>query len=204
VKHLDDYTLVLRKYIPHEAAAPIAEWIVAYGIHLKITNARNSKLGDFRPMVGANRGHVITINHNLNPYSFLITLVHEIAHCTNWNRYQSRVSPHGQEWKMEYIKHLRQFLHPTVFPPDVLSAVEKHLSSPSSSSCSDLQLMRVLRQYDKTPTLTLESIPLNALFKLKGNRIFRKGDKVRKNYRCFEQPDNKAYWIHPLAEVELY
>lgn len=204
MKHLEDYTQILRKYIPHEAAAPIAEWIVTYGIHLKITHARNSKLGDFRPILGANRGHVITINHNLNPYSFLITLVHEIAHCTNWNKHQAHVSPHGNEWKSEYVRHLKLFLHPTIFPADVLSAVERHLKSPSSSSCSDLQLMRVLRQHDPNPSLTLESIPLHAVFKLKGNRLFRKGEKVRKNYRCFELPDNKAYWIHPLAEVELY
>jgi SprT protein len=204
VKHLEDYTQILRKYVPNEAAAPIAEWIVSYGIHLKITRARNSKLGDFRPIIGSRRGHVITINHNLNPYSFLITLVHEIAHCTNWNKHQSYVSPHGGEWKSEYVRHLKQFLHPSIFPADVFSAVEQHLMSPSSSSCSDLQLMRVLKKYDQNPSITLESLPMHAVFKLKGNRVFRKGEKVRKNYRCFELPDNKAYWIHPLAEVELY
>lgn len=203
MKHVEDYTLTLRKYIPHEAAGPIAEWIITYGIHLKITNARNSKLGDFRPVLGSLRGHVITINHNLNPYSFLITLVHEIAHCTNWNKYQMRVSPHGKEWKSEYIRHLKEFIHPSIFPEDVLKAVKQHLTSPSSSSCSDLQLMRVLRQYDKNPSLTLENIPLHAVFKIKGNRVFRKGEKIRKNYRCLELSNNKTYWIHPLAEVEL-
>ena len=76
----EQYTQVLIKYIPETSVPLIVNWIIEYGVHLKITKDRSTKLGDFRPTLGVNRGHRITVNYNLNKYAFLITLVHEIAH----------------------------------------------------------------------------------------------------------------------------
>ncbi|HWY33961.1 MAG TPA: SprT-like domain-containing protein, partial [Nitrosopumilaceae archaeon] len=132
---------ILSKYIPSPAVNLIAHWIVDYDIKLKIKKERNTKLGDYRPPhKGLN--HQITINFNLNPYSFLVTLVHEIAHLTNWNKYQNRVDPHGTEWKAEFRRMMMPFLNEIVFPSDVLQALEKHMGDPAASSCSDLRLMR--------------------------------------------------------------
>ena len=46
-----------------------ASWIVQ-NIHLRITGMRASS-GDYRPPTG--NGHQITVNHDLNPFAFLIT-----------------------------------------------------------------------------------------------------------------------------------
>ena len=40
------------------------------------------------------------MNNNLNKYSFLITITHEIAHMMIWEKHQNKVDPHGEEWKM--------------------------------------------------------------------------------------------------------
>ena len=85
---------LLLKYIPETSAPLIAQWVVEYDFKLKIKRERNTKLGDYRsPQNGGN--HIITVNHNLNKYSFLITLVHEIAHLVTFNAHKDRVLPHG-------------------------------------------------------------------------------------------------------------
>lgn len=61
---------ILKKYIPEFAVAQIAIWIIESDFKLKITKERSTKLGDYTsPRDGLN--HTITINHNLNQYSFL-------------------------------------------------------------------------------------------------------------------------------------
>ena len=88
---------VLKKYIPESTVPQIAFWIVEYDFKLKIKKERSTRLGDYTsPRNGSN--HLITINHNLNQYSFLITLVHEIAHIVTFNVHKERVRPHSAEW----------------------------------------------------------------------------------------------------------
>ncbi len=197
------YTQVLIKYIPENAVELIVEWIIEYGIHLKITKERATKLGDFRPTHGTHRGHTITINYNLNQYAFLITLIHEIAHFTTWNTHHNRVRPHGIEWKNEFKRLMIPFLQDSIFPSDVLKNVKTYINNPAASSCVDEDLMRSLKQFDSNFSLTVEDLPMSALFKLKTGRIFRKGEQRRKYFRCEEIGSNKHYLINPLAEVEL-
>lgn len=196
------YIHVLRKYIPEAAVERIADWIILYGVHLKITRDRSTKLGDFRPSNSA-RGHHISVNHNLNPYAFLITLVHEFAHLETWVRHGRNVRPHGTEWKQHFKTLMQPFLHPSVFPSQVLPVVTGYLHNPAASSCTDEQLIRVLRQFDDEPALLLADIPDQALFRLKTGRVFRKGQQRRKYFHCIEQESNRPYLVSPLAEVEL-
>ena len=67
----------LKTYIPQQSIAKISFWLNEYDCQLKIVKARKTKLGDYKFIKGR---HFITINENLNQYSFLITLTHEIAH----------------------------------------------------------------------------------------------------------------------------
>jgi hypothetical protein len=197
----EQYSSVLRKYIPEESVEMICGWIISFGIHLKITRERSTKLGDFRPSAGV-RGHTITINHTLNQYSFLITLVHEIAHLVNWNKHGNRVKPHGSEWKQSFSEMMIPFLSTEIFPIEVLTVVKSYLRNPAASSCVDENLMRILREFDADQKLLLEDLPPNSLFKLKTGRVFRKGDQRRKYFRCVEIETKKHFLVNPLAEVE--
>jgi SprT protein len=198
----DRYIEVLSRYLPEAAVHSMADCIIEYGFHLKITRERSSKLGDFRPEPGRSRGHHITINYNLNAFSFLITLVHEIAHLVTWNEYGMRVKPHGKEWKQNFSRLMKPYLNGSIFPEPVLLALSQYLKNPSSSSCNDTQLMRSLRQFDEDPVLHLEDLPEASLFKLKSGRVFKKGPRQRKNFRCEELQSKRIYLVHPLAEVE--
>lgn len=195
---------ILCKYIPEKAAGIIVKWITDYDFKLKITKERNSKLGDYRPPIDR-PNHLITINHNLNRYSFLVTLVHEVAHLTTYNKYKDRVLPHGEEWKSEYKKLMSNFLDKEIFPDDVLYGLMSHLQSPGASSCSDAKLLRILKRHDNDAAsrVFLEKLPIKTKFIYNGERLFEKGPKVRTRYRCVEVVSGEVYLFHALAEVEL-
>lgn len=198
----EKYVEVLSKYIHQDAVDQIVTWVLNYGVHLKITSGRSTKLGDFRPNPNKNRGHRITINYNLNRHSFLITLVHEMAHLVTWNQHGNRVKPHGLEWKYQFREMLLPFLNTAVFPSDVSSALIRYLDNPAASSCTDVHLMRTLMQYDEEQGILLEDIPDHCVFRLETGRVFRKGEKRRKYFECQEVSTGRQYLINPLAVVE--
>ena len=197
-------SLALQKYIPEPAVPVIARWIVEYDFKLKIRRERNTKLGDYRsPHGGSN--HVITINHNLNKYAFLITLVHEVAHLVTFVKHKNNVNPHGEEWKQNFKQLMKHFLTNDFFPTDVLLALQKHLLSPAASSCSDANLLRILNRYDENneQKVFIEKVPHKTVFKYNGDRLFEKGERIRTRYRCKEIYTGAIYLFHALAEVEL-
>ncbi len=193
---------VLQKYIPEPAVSIIARWISEYDFKLKIKKERSTKLGDYRsPYDGQN--HIITINYNLNKYAFLVTLIHEVAHLVTFTKHKNSVNPHGEEWKQQYKLLMKHFLTTDFFPTDVLLALQKHFISPAASSCSDANLLRILKRYDEDQKTFIESIPEKTIFKYNGGRVFVKGERIRTRYRCKEISTGAIYLFHALAEVEL-
>ena len=195
---------ILRKYLPELAVPLLAEWIVTYDFKLKITRERSTRLGDYTsPQNGSN--HTITINHNLNRYAFLITLVHEVAHLVTYNDHRDRVNPHGAEWKQNFRVLMQPFLTTDIFPLEVFAALRKYLANPAAASCTDLQLLRTLKLHDEeNGSIFLEHLPHNAVFLYNGSRVFQKGERVRKRYKCREISTGAIYLFNPLAEVELF
>lgn len=192
---------ILHKYIPEKAVPVIAEWIYRYDFKLRIKRSRSSKYGDYRPPVKG-QNHLITINHDLNRYAFLITLVHEIAHLTNYNKHRDTVMPHGPEWKQEFKFLMKDFLHEEIFPTDVVAALRKYMMDPAASSCSDTHLLRTLKKYDHRENgVLLEELALGTRFVYGANRLFEKGERVRKRFKCKELQTSRLYLFDPLTEV---
>ena len=192
---------ILHKYIPEKAVPVISEWIFHFDFKLRIKKSRSSKYGDYRPPIKG-ENHLITVNYDMNKYAFLITLVHEIAHLSNYNKNKNTVKPHGEEWKQHYKQLMQQFLIPDIFPPDVIAALRKYMNNPAASSCSDTNLLRVLKKYDvRQHTVLLEEIPAGATFMYNKNRYFIKGEQVRKRFKCKELNTNRTYLFNPLTEV---
>ena len=137
----------LKQYIPEKSFEDVLYYIQHYKVQLTITKQRQSILGDYRH-AHKGEGHRISVNGNLNSYSFLITLLHELAHLFTYERFSHRVPAHGKEWKDEFGKILYKFLSNSIFPPDIEAALLKTLKNPAASSCGDENLLRILRNYE--------------------------------------------------------
>ena len=199
---MEQYKQVLSKYLPDGTEDIIIEWLKQYRIHLHVSRNRVTKLGDFRPRPGE-PVQKVTVNHDLNPYEFLITLVHEIAHVEVWKYHSNRVRPHGREWKAAYGRMLSSLLNRGLFPQDLEKALVRHAARPLASSGSDLELARVLKNYDTTTRITLEDLPDSSAFRIHNGKRFKKMDKSRKRYRCLCLDNKKIYLVHPMTRVVL-
>ena len=192
----------LRRWIPGDAAPLILEYLNHYNVHLTITRERKSVLGDYRHATRTSN-HRISVNGNLNHYSFLITLIHELAHLVTFMEWGNQVNSHGKEWKGIYRKMLEEFIRLGIFPTDILAALKKSLHNLPASSCADEDLMRVLKKYDENTgeLLLVEQIPEGGCFSLEDKRVFRRGKKLRKRYQCLEIATGKLYLFSPIYEV---
>ncbi len=192
----------LRSYLPHGSFEQVQHYLLHYKVHLTITRARKSVLGDYRNAVNE-KNHRISVNGNLNRYAFLVTLLHELAHLLTFDRYGHRVAPHGKEWKTLFSHILAEFIRLNVFPADITKALLDSLGNPAASSCADEQLLRVLRRYDpvKDGHVLVDELPVGALFTIEKGRIFKRGEKIRKRIRCEEIATGKIYLFSPVYEV---
>jgi hypothetical protein len=193
----------LQNYLPPGTVEAVLAYLHQYKVHLTIARERKSILGDYRHRTHADN-HRISVNGNLNAYSFLVTLLHEIAHLLTFEQHGRSVAAHGREWKGIFGQLLKQFLEHKVFPPDVEKELLLSLKNPAASSCAEDGLLRVLRKYDKQEggLQLVEEMPLNGLFRIKDGRIFQKGIQLRKRFKCMEVKTGKIYLFSPVYEVE--
>ena len=192
---------LLRRHVPAGAWPVVLQWLRRNPVLVKVVKPRATKLGDYRNAVGG-QPHRVSVNNDLNKYAFLVTLIHEFAHYTTVARTRRWKDPHGKHWKEDYHRLMRPFMSRSVFPADVLHALDVHLSDAPASSCTDHQLMRVLRKYDRDPRPMLEELPDRSVFRF-NERIFVKGPQLRKRYKCHCLNDRRIYFIDPLAEVHV-
>lgn len=191
----------LETFLPRGTSTELAALIIHHKVQFKVSRPRNSKLGDYRPP-GPNGGHRISVNGDLNVYAFYITSLHEFAHLMAFEKYGLRIAPHGSEWKNIFGRLLNTSLQNNVFPANLRKEIVRYLQSPTASSCTDHALTRALRKYDDSTSQLLEELPEKSRFVINGNRIFEKGPKVRKRYRCIDQQNQRIYLISAIAEVE--
>ena len=199
---IDPKAKVLAKYMPELAAPIISKWIDIYKCNFKISKQRGTKLGDYMPPQRGN-GHKISVNHNLNSYSFLITTVHEFAHLVTWNEFKNSIKPHGIEWKNNFKLLMRPFFELDIFPEDINHAIKNYLKNPAASSCGDANLYNTLKLYNpKTEGLiSITEIEEHDIFCLKNGRVFKKLNKIRTRFRCLEVETNRFYLFSAVAEV---
>ncbi|SVC74649.1 uncharacterized protein METZ01_LOCUS327503, partial [marine metagenome] len=170
-------------------------------IFVKVKKNRNTKLGDF--CINREGKNVISINNNLNKYSFLITLTHELAHAFVWNNCKKNIPPHGKEWKQMYKRLMLNFLTPNIFPEDIIRVLSNHLINPKASTVNDYKLTFILRKYNKEQNTTISEIPVGGTFSINSGRKFIKLKKLRKRYQCKAIDSERIYLFNPLTEVDL-
>ena len=197
---------ILRPYLPAAALDHVERAIAGLAVDLRVVRPRRTKLGDHRPPPAPLRPHRITVNADLNPYAFLTTLLHEVAHAATWERHRPRrrLRPHGPEWKQEFSAVLAPVVAAGVFPDELAAAVTRSLWNPAAATCSDRELLLALARYDRPPEgrVRVEDLPDGAWFRIDGRHRFRAGRLVRTRRRCFEVSTGREYRVHGLAFVE--
>ena len=197
--HFATDTETLRRHLPAAAWPVVLQWLRRNPLLVNVVRPRKTKLGDYRSS-SRTQPHRVSVNNDLNKYAFLVTLVHEFAHYSNYVRTRRWADPHGAAWKNEYHRLMRPFMSRSVLPADVLHALEHHLHDAPASSCTDHVLMRVLRNYDRDPRPLLEELPERSVFRF-NELIFVKGPRLRKRFKCHCLNNRRTYLIDPLAEV---
>ena len=192
----------LENYLPAGASEKLLEYLHRYKVHLTITRSRKSILGDYRHATGSDH-HRISVNGSLNKFAFLITIIHEIGHLVTFQQYGNRVYSHGKEWKLAYRAVLEDFMRLKLFPSDLHHALLKSLHDLPASSCSDIHLTRVLKNYDsRNKTVLVEDIKEGTHFKTADGRLFIRGKQIRKRIECNDLRSGKLYLFSPVYEVE--
>jgi len=188
------------KYIPENAIDLVQSLVEQHKINLKIVNQRQTKHGDFRQLAGGE--FQITINNTLNPFQFLLTLIHEIAHHVTFEKY-GKIQPHGKEWKQQFQHLMLPFLHPTIFPNHMLTHLAHYLKNPKASTDSDVKLSLALKgnKAEHGKNFVFE-LPENCTFVFK-NKMYKKGKKRKTRIECLQLSTNRMYLFNQNTEVIL-
>lgn len=193
---------ILLKYLPEKSVPGCMELIRSQHVHLRIVNERVTRHGDYRSL--GDGTHQITVNANLNPYRFLITLIHEIAHLVAFKKYGRQIKPHGQEWKYTFQRLMLPYLHPEIFPSALLPVLASHFRNPTASSDTDARLSLALKRFDGPNDKNyIFEVPHGTLFRIYNGKIFRKGPKRIKRFECVEVSSGRIFLFQPNAEVEI-
>jgi len=195
---------VFKRYFPLEVVDYCLDLWKKYAFKFIVSKKRNSKLGDYRHHRILNT-HIISVNSDLNKFSFMITYLHEVAHLTTQLKFKDSVSPHGKEWKNEFKILMMPMLEKRFLPSDVQHALVAYMNNPGASSCSDQNLLKTLHRYDKNfdaSVTYLEEVSLGTDFDFNG-RIFRKEAVRRTKALCLELKSQRRYLISLVAKVSL-
>jgi SprT protein len=186
---------ILQTHIPGPALQYCFRLWSETPFQLKITRTRQTKVGDFTSKKSISHPR-ITLNHELNPFLFLITYIHEVAHLRVHLQYGNRVDPHGEEWKAGFRVLMEPMLTQEIFAADILAELQRHMVNPKASSFADTSLTKVLRRYDKDAGqyATLSDIPEGSVFRFQG-RFFKKGKIRRTRVLCHEVKTRRHYLV---------
>jgi hypothetical protein len=193
---------ILQNHLPEPSVRYSYELWLRHPFSLKITKGRHTKVGDFSCQPEG-KHPTITLNNNLNPYLFLITYIHEVAHWCVYIKYRDSVAPHGSNWKNAFKYLLGPLLKDSVFPHPLLELLRKHMTNPKASSFADTGLTSALRAFDRNAVLqvTLSQIQEGSVF-LFHKRYFRKGKLRRTRFVCKEMKTRREYLVPSDAVVE--
>ncbi|MEJ7673907.1 MAG: hypothetical protein WKF59_14715 [Chitinophagaceae bacterium] len=71
------------------------------------------------------------------------------------------------------------------------------MKNPAATTCADPVLTRALKKYDlkKDGYFLIEELPAGSFFKVNSGSIFKKGERLRKRFKCVEIETKKLTFL---------
>ena len=188
--------------LPTKAIDEIAILLEKHPFVLKIKRSRKSKYGDFRVKYDEfrTRSYEISVNEDLQPTHFLLTLIHEIAHLLTYKKFEKSVRPHGREWQQHFRYLMQPFLEIGIYDKKTREVLETYLLKPAKANEVEYDLIKMLEGVDTKGLVKLETILNKDFFELEGKQ-FQRLEKIRTRYICKNLGNNKLYYIASHARV---
>ena len=190
------------KLLPAPAIVFVHSLYRGQEVDLRITSPRKGRLGCFSRT--RNKPCAIELNSDLTPYFMLIVFLHEWAHLITWKEFGSRVQPHGAEWKNNFKLLLRKLQKNTRMPVVIREAIDLEIDNLKANIYSNHLLLNAIKIADKhEPQTVLHELPFNSHFKLnERTEVFRKKEKIRVRYKCYNLGNKRWYTIYASTPVE--
>lgn len=193
------------QHIPENAVEYVMALWREHPFSFTVAGSRKTCLGNY---MYKNGRHFISVNGDSNPYSFLITLIHEIAHQrvrVSQKIFQRAPAPHGQEWKFHFKTLMAPLLNLRIFPDDILQVLLTHMQNPAASSTKDPALVRTLSRYSPEKIIRgiyLSEVADGKIFNFNGRQFKRiQNRRTRILVECINT--RKRYTIPGIALVEI-
>jgi len=192
----------LTTYIGEDAAVYIEKFTRGLTLKIRVTKERESKFGDYLQSVNG-KPQRITVNGNLDKFSFLITFLHELAHLKAFEIYGKKIKAHGKEWKSEFVKIIIDSLNNELFPAEIANIIkEQYVNKKKLSYSSRIKISDSINKYlnIKIPK-RLEDFPINASVELINGMKVKIIEQKRTRFLCRCLNDNKMYFVQKKIEV---
>lgn len=203
-----EYKAVLARYLPQAAVDAVYDFIVENNVYMRITRERRSKLGDYRWPTPQHNYHEITVNGDLNPYLFLLVLLHEAGHLDCRLRHGGTVQPHGHEWQQCYLQRIAQFVGLGAFPADVVPLLERYCRTMPLNRRMGTEIENRLHRYDpgyvEQENITLNELQPGDCFRIvkRPAICFRAVARQRTRWKCQDTATGLFYLVAGNAVVE--
>lgn len=190
---------MLSQHVPTQAVAYCQRLQQQFPFSFRIVKPRRTRLGDFRALPDGTTH--ITVNADLNPYAFLITYVHEVAHCAVHRLYKRPGKPHGHLWQTQFQRLMAPLLTEAIFPADVLTPLRYYMARPAATTSTQPALMQALRRYNAQPgqplmegQQELRQLAEGQCFQFQKKRFVR-GKLRRTRVVCKEVQSGRSYAV---------
>lgn len=196
---------LLMAKIPATAVPYVLKLWNEHPFNFAISRSRKTCLGNYR---FKDSQHYISVNTDSNTHSFLVTLIHEIAHqhvTLKSKLFRRKPAPHGIEWKTTFTHLMSPLLTPEVFPEEILKVLKRHMVNPAASSTKDPELVKVLgilNENGHSEGVELSEIPTGKVFVFK-NKKYKKIENRRTRTLVECMTSKKRYTIASYAPIQI-
>lgn len=180
-------------FLPNDFQEYILKKINDEEIFFRLSKPRKSKLGDYKYNF-QKKTHSISLNVDLSEIQFLITFIHELAHKKCYDKYNGSVASHGIEWKLIFVKLLKEAKSSLNFTQDQENTINQSIQSPRASSTKNT--------FIEEGQLSVSDLNPNDQFELIKGRKFQLIKKRRTRYLCTDLSNGKLYAVSGKALVE--